>query len=148
VKSGDTLYKIANKYNVSVDELKKLNNLSSNTLSIGQTLKIRDINNEIITEDTNYYVVKKGDTLYNIANKYNVTIDEIKKLNNLSSNNLSVGQNIKIPSIENINHIVEKGESLWSIAKKYDVNIDELKTLNNLDGNLLSIGQVLIIPTK
>jgi len=147
VKSGDTLYKIANKYNISVDELKKLNNLSSNTLSIGQTLKIRD-NNETITEDTEYYVVKKGDTLYSIANKYNVSVNEIKDLNNLDNNNLQIGDKIKIPTVNNITHIVSKGESLWSIARKYNVNVDKLKNINNLDSNLLSIGQVLLIPSE
>jgi len=148
VKSGDTLYKIANKYNISVDELKSLNNLTSNTLSIGQTLKIRDNNNELITEDTDYYVVKKGDTLYNIANKYNVSVDEIKSLNNLTSNNLQIGDKIKIPGVENITHIVAKGESLWSIARKYNVSVDKIKNINNLGSNLLSIGQVLLIPDE
>lgn len=147
VMSGDTLYKIANKYNISVDELKKLNNLSSNTLSIGQTLKIRD-NNETITEDTEYYVVKKGDTLYSIANKYNVSVNEIKDLNNLDNNNLQIDDKIKIPTVNNITHIVSKGESLWSIARKYNVNVDKLKNINNLDSNLLSIGQVLLIPSE
>ena len=148
VKSGDTLYKIANKYNISVDELKKLNNLTNNTLSIGQTLKIRDNNNDLITEDTDYYIVKKGDTLYSIANKYNVSVNDIKSLNNLPSNSLQIGDKIKIPGVDNITHIVEKGESLWSIARNYGVDINELKNINNLSSNLLSIGQVLLIPSK
>jgi len=146
VKSGDTLYKIANKYNTSVDELKKLNNLTNNTLSIGQTLKIRDNNNDLITEDTDYYIVKKGDTLYSIANKYNVSVNDIKSLNNLTSNSLQIGDKIKIPGVDSVTHIVFKGESLWSIARKYGVDINELKNINNLSSNLLSIGQVLLIP--
>jgi len=146
VKSGDTLYSIANKYGLTVQELKDLNNLSNNTLSIGQTLKIRDNNNEIVTDDKEYYTVKKGDTLFSIANKYNISVDEIKKLNNLTSNNLSIGDKIKIPIKDNITHIVKKGESLWSIANNYNVSVNDLKNYNNLNTNLLSIGQILLIP--
>ncbi|MBQ8219540.1 MAG: LysM peptidoglycan-binding domain-containing protein, partial [Bacilli bacterium] len=98
VKKGDNLYQIANKYNVSVDEIKKLNNLTTNNLSINQVLKIpekKDISNDGISPNT--YTVKKGDTLYQIANKYNVSVEEIKKLNSLTTNNLSINQVLKIP---------------------------------------------------
>ncbi|MBQ9853809.1 MAG: LysM peptidoglycan-binding domain-containing protein, partial [Bacilli bacterium] len=91
VKSGDSLYKIANKYGVSVDDIKKANNLSSNLLSIGQKLVIPE------KDSGNVYVVKSGDSLYKIANKYGVSVDDIKKANNLSSNLLSIGQKLVIP---------------------------------------------------
>ena len=70
VKAGDTLYGIANKYNTTVDTLKSLNNLTSNTLSIGQVLKLHSS-----ATSTDTYTVKSGDTLYAIANKYNTTVD-------------------------------------------------------------------------
>ena len=82
------MYSIARTYNTTVDELKKINNLTSNNLSIGQVLKLPTSNNN--------YVVVKGDSLYSIARKYNTTVDELKRLNNLSSNNLSIGQIIRI----------------------------------------------------
>ena len=87
VVSGDSLYKIAKKYNVTVDSIKELNNLTSNLLSIGQTIKIP-------TTSTNKrtYIVKSGDSLYSIAKEFNTTVDNLKKLNNLSSNMLSIGQ--------------------------------------------------------
>ena len=75
VKSGDTLYKIAQDYNITVDELKNLNNLSSNTLSVGQLLKIPSPISEPET-----YTVKKGDSLYSIAQEFNTTVDILKKL--------------------------------------------------------------------
>ena len=145
VKSGDTLYSIANKYNLTVNELKQLNNLTNNTLSIGQTLKIRETTSDIITEDYDYYTVKPGDTLYFIANKYNTTPEEIKSLNNLTSNTLSIGQLIKIPtSNENI-YTVKKGDTLWSIASNNNTTVDNIKNLNNLISNSLTIGQQLLI---
>ena len=151
VKSGDSLYSIARKHNTTVDELKRLNNLTSNVLSIGQVLKIpsssESNNTGSNTGTTNTYVVKSGDNLYSIARKYNTTVDEIKKLNNLTSNLLSIGQVLKIPSGSSTNtYVVKSGDNLYSIARKYQITVDELKKLNNLNSNLLSIGQVLKVP--
>ena len=152
VKSGDNLYSIARKYNTTVDELKRLNNLTSNVLSIGQVLKIpssESNNTGSNTGTTNTYVVKSGDSLYSIARKYNTTVDEIKRLNNLSSNLLNIGQVLKIPSGSSTNtYVVKSGDNLYSIARKYQITVDELKKLNNLNSNLLSIGQVLKVPKQ
>lgn len=149
VKKGDSLYSIANKYNTTVDELKRINNLTSNILSIGQVLKlpsdkVSDIEKE---ENTISYTVQKGDSLYSIARKYSTTIDKIKDLNNLTTNLLSIGQVLLIPTDTNLEttYTVQKGDSLYSIAKKYDTTVDRLKQLNNLKSNLLSIGQILIV---
>jgi len=145
VKSGDNLYKIANKFGVSVDDIKNINKLGSNLLSIGQVLKIpNNINNDYIQ-----YVVVKGDSLYKISKKYNTSVNEIKKLNNLNSDLLSIGQLLKVPNNidnDNIQYVVVKGDSLYKISKKYNTTVDEIKKLNNLSSNLLSIGQVLKIP--
>ncbi|MCI8460475.1 MAG: LysM peptidoglycan-binding domain-containing protein [Bacilli bacterium] len=108
VKAGDSLYSIAKKYGISVDDLKKVNNLSGNILNIGQPLKIVFKDDNIIQigsscygegyNEPSYvtYVVRKGDSLYVIAKRYGVSVDSIKKLNNLSNNNLSIGQILKI----------------------------------------------------
>ena len=149
VKKGDSLYSIANKYNTTIDELKRINNLTSNILSIGQVLKlpsdkVSDIEKE---ENTISYTVQKGDSLYSIARKYDTTIDRIKDLNNLTTNLLSIGQVLLIPTDTNLEttYTVQKGDSLYSIAKKYNTTVDRLKQLNNLSSNLLSIGQILIV---
>ena len=152
VKSGDTLYSIAKKYNISVDELKELNNLKNNNITVGQVLKIKsNIPSEEVT-GKNYYIVKSGDTLYSIAKKYNTTVDEIKKLNNLKSNNLSIGMELKIkeePSSTNyIDYVVKSGDNLYSIVKKYNTTVDEIKKLNGLTSNLLNIGMTLKIPVQ
>jgi len=151
VKSGDSLYKIANTYNTTVNEIKSLNNLTSNNLSIGQVLRIPTSNTNNNTNN-NYinYTVKSGDSLYKIANTYNTTVNEIKSLNNLTSNNLSIGQTLKIPTNNTnnyINYTVKSGDSLYKIANTYNTTVNEIKSLNNLTSNNLSIGQVLIIPT-
>ena len=149
VKKGDSLYSIANKYNTTVDELKRINNLTSNILSIGQVLKLPSDKESNIEKEENTisYTVQKGDSLYSIARKYDTTIDRIKDLNNLTTNLLSIGQVLLIPTDTNLEttYTVQKGDSLYSIAKKYNTTVDRLKQLNNLSSNLLSIGQILIV---
>ena len=154
VKSGDTLYKIASSYNVGVDKIKSANKLNSNILQIGQVLLI-PVETTDVTETTPStsngisYVVVKGDNLYNIANKYKVSVSDIKSLNNLKSNTLQIGQILKIPGTEAYaNYTVKKGDSLWKIANTYGVTVNELKQVNNLSGTNLQIGDVLLIPTK
>lgn len=146
VKSGDSLWSIAKKLGVSVDELKSANNLTSSLLSVGQVLKIPS--EKIISKSV--YTVKSGDSLYKIAQNYNTTVDEIKRLNNLSTNLLSVGQVLKLPEkqiTEENSYIVKSGDSLYKIAQNLNTTVSELMNLNNLSSTLLSIGQVLKIPT-
>lgn len=147
VQSGDTLYSIAKKFNTTVDELKNLNNLTNNTINIGQIIKIPT------KASDNYikYYVQNGDTLYSIARKYNTTVDEIKSLNNLTSNILQIGQVLNIPTSNTedyINYIVQSGDTLYSIANKYNTSIDTIKSLNSLTSNTLLVGQVLKLPTS
>ncbi|MBR2833794.1 MAG: LysM peptidoglycan-binding domain-containing protein [Bacilli bacterium] len=151
VKSGDSLWSIANKYGTTVKTLKDLNNLTSDTLQIGQTLRVPSSETGINTEAPNInptYVVKAGDSLWNIANRYGTTVNRIKSLNGLTSDNLSIGQTLLIPSNTNVTntYTVKSGDSLWSIAKKYGTTVNTLKTLNGLANNTLSIGQVLRLP--
>jgi len=147
VKSGDSLYSIAKRYRLTVDQIKNENNLSSNLLSIGQTLKIPSVNNE--QNDDNYitYTVKKGDNLYAIARQYNITQDELMNYNNLSSNLLSIGQTLRIPTSNSSNntYIVKSGDTLYSIARQFNTNVADIKNKNNLTSNNLKIGQKLII---
>ena len=144
VKSGDTLYGIANKYNTTVDAIKALNNLTSNTLSIGQTLKIPSNSDSAVT--TNTYTVKSGDTLYGIAQKFGTTVDELKTLNNLSSNTLSIGETLKVPNKDNVTYTVKSGDTLYSIAREFGTTVSAITALNNLATTVLSIGQKLLLP--
>lgn len=145
VQKGDTLYSVSRKYNTTVEQIKKLNNLTSNNLSIGQVILVPSIDsgtNQIT------YTVQKGDSLWAIANRYDTTVEQIKVTNNLTSNNLSIGQILIIPSSSSyVNYTVQKGDSLYSIASKYNTTVEQIKKLNNLTSNNLSIGQKLLIPT-
>ena len=148
VKSGDTLYGIANKFNTTVDSLKKLNNLTSNALSVGQVLQIPGVTEQEVPSEVDYieYKVKSGDTLYSIARNYDVTVDRIKKFNNLTSNTLSIGQVLKIPtSSEGINYVVKSGDNLYSIARAYGTTVSDIMNKNNLTSTTLQVGQVLKI---
>lgn len=153
VKAGDTLWTIAKNNGLTVNELKELNNLTSNTLTIGQTLKIQNNENTILPDANEYYTVKSGDTLYGIARKYNLTVNELKSLNKLSSNILNIGQKLVVTKgtalPENTNsYTVKAGDTLYAIANKFGVTVNEIKDTNNLNHNNLSIGQQLIIPNQ
>ena len=107
--------------------------------------------NYVPLSGANYYVVKKGDSLWKIATSYGISVDELKKANNLTSNNLDIGQLLFIPSEQKeetgIVYVVKAGDSLWKIANSYGISVSELKSANNLISDLLSIGQQLKIPS-
>jgi peptidoglycan hydrolase-like protein with peptidoglycan-binding domain len=96
VRSGDTLWLLAQRYNTTVDAIKRLNGLTSDNLSIGQVLKIPTT----ASSGGSYfeYVVRSGDTLWLLAQRYNTTVDAIKRLNGLSSDALNIGQVLRIPN--------------------------------------------------
>ena len=157
VIKGDSLYSIAKKYGTSVEEIKRINYLTSNNLVIGQVLRIPEMYTKeedmVLPSYINYKVVR-GDTLYSIAKKFGVSVDSIIQDNSLKNNTLSVGQNLKIRSssveecfgedyIVDKKYVVVKGDSLYSISKKLGVSVDYLKNKNNLTSNLLSVGQIL-----
>lgn len=148
VAPKDSLWKIANTYGTTASAIKSLNNLSSDNLSVGQTLLIPKSTSVPSAPETSnvIYTVKSGDSLWKIANTYNTTVDQLMKYNNLTNNLLSVGQQIKIPTNNTSNtYTVKSGDSLWSIANKFGTTVDAIKSKNNLTSNLLRIGQILKI---
>lgn len=87
VKKGDTLYNISKSYNLKVKDLMKLNNLTSNTIYLGQKLRVEEDKKDV-------YIVKKGDTLFSLAKNNNIDLNELKKINNINGNNIYIGQKI------------------------------------------------------
>lgn len=99
------------------------------------------------TNSQKNYIVKKGDTLYSIAQRYNTTVDELKKQNQLSTNQLTIGQSLVLPSTSFVTYTVQKGDTLYKIASQYNTTVDILKKINNLSSNILSIGQKIKLPS-
>ncbi len=198
VVKGDTPGEIAEKLGVKTDELIKLNNLDSKNLRIGQVLAVPGARTEgqaaspdnekieIATGEApvressrsaaaTQHIVKKGDTLYDLARTYGVSVDRIKKYNNLKNNNLRVGQRLVLDSsaktsvsaeavpaeqvtkTESVTEITEKvkysgkytvrrGDTLGHLAMKFGVSQNDLKNANGLKGTSLRTGQVLLVP--
>lgn len=179
VTKGDTLWSISKQYNLSLKLIFDLNNIKDkDTLSIGQIIKISQDN--IPAADYNMHIVNKGETLWSIAQKYNLSVDLILATNNIANSELiSIGQEMKIPSHKNavaetnivnqavidkknsninnnisqpenaepIVYKVKAGDNLWNISRKYGVSVEVIISVNNLrDKNLLSLGQKLEIP--
>ena len=148
IMDGDSLYSIANKFNVSVNDLIDYNALPTTILTVGETIKIPK---NSVDGKENVYVVKPGDTLYKIANTYGVSINDLKTANNLTSNILSIGQELVIPikpttEEDYVVYEVVPNDTLYSIARRFNTKVDAIKSFNNLENNTLSIGQVLQIP--
>lgn len=148
VKSGDSLWKIANQFGTTPEAIRAANNLTSDVLSIGQVLTIPTTSKPETPSFGNTYTVQNGDSLWKIANKYNTTINALKSANNLTNDNLQVGQVLTIPNGGSTStYTVKNGDSLWKIANQFGITVSELKNANGLTGDNLQIGQILKIPT-
>jgi peptidoglycan endopeptidase LytF len=206
IKAKDNLNMLAEKYGTTVDEIKRVNGLKSINLQIGQVLKIPNstnvtetiaqpetktvvtppasktvVDNKVTTNENPVAVIehtiKAKENLNLLAEKYGTTVDEIKRLNGLSSNNLRIGQVLKIPSVNGtqapavetvvptesksnakkevvvaktnqdagFEHTVVAGETIYSIAQKYSLTTYQLKTFNNLTSTDVTVGQKLMI---
>ena len=154
VKLGDTLYGISNQFGVSVTELASLNNIKGSLLNVGTILTIPSKSGDN-PNNMFMYEVKQGDTLYGIARKYGITVNDIMKLNYFENTNLYPGQVIRIPEMyfdmdnmnlpNYINYTVKPGDTLYSIARKNNISIETLEKDNALTSPVLRIGQILRI---
>lgn len=145
VQPGDSLWLIAQRYNTTVEAIKRLNGLTGDLLTIGQVLKIP------VTQTPDYveYIVRAGDTLWTLARRYGTTVEAIVALNGLTGDLLTIGQVLKIPDAQSTGYrqyTVQPGDSLWQIARRYGTTVSILMSLNGLTSDALSVGQVLRIP--
>jgi len=173
VQSGDTLWKLSEKYNTTVSAIKKANQLNSDVIYIGQELKIpttNSTNSETTTTspqvENKTYTVKSGDSLWKIASIHETTVQQIKSLNNLTSDTIYPGQVLIISKTtsekiapnevsnttshsNNTNdsvqttYTVKSGDSLWKIANTFNMTVSELKIINHLNNDIIYPGQTL-----
>jgi LysM repeat protein len=179
VKSGDTLWELSRDHNTTVTALKSTNGLTSDFLRVGQILTIpgsststtsvpaptNDVTTSKTTSQETTYIVKSGDSLWVIAKAYKTSVNELKKLNGLTSDLIRVGQKLTVkesvestggsestnsnqqsvqqPSNTNLTYVVKAGDSLWKIGNQFNLTIAEIKVANNLKSDILRIGQVL-----
>ena len=186
VRRGDNMRSVARRLGVYPATIMKSNGLRSQRLRVGQTLRV---NVPIVTRQTTtsrptttrstpdtpvastkFYVVRKGDTLYSIANRYGITASALRNANNISGNNISVGQRLTInasgtptkrhvvleevpervqkqvskrPLAKKKTYKVRKGDTLFSIASSANMSVNQLKKLNGIRNNNLKVGQTL-----
>lgn len=161
VKSGDTLWQIANRYGTTINEITALNNIKNpNLIYPGQIL-------QVLTNSTNEgeetratgsinYTVKRGDTLSQIALAYGVSINHIVELNNIENPNLIYpGEKLRItqsnstvlnPLKNNNIYTVKRGDTLWQIAKTYGVTVNYIVSINDIENpNIIYPGQLIRI---
>lgn len=184
VEEQETLYSIARRYKGSVAKIIELNSIENNTIDIGQVLEILVESEQDNTTDStnliteNVHEVQLGETLYGIAQQYNIRLSELRSLNSLDGNDISPGLLLKLNAETNLNrkvdqtidstqmttanidsatldvtevdpfadfekYLVQTGETLYIIAKKVGTSMDSLRSWNTLDSDYLKIGQLL-----
>ncbi|MEX0823826.1 MAG: LysM peptidoglycan-binding domain-containing protein [Balneolaceae bacterium] len=169
VEEGETLFAISREYNVTIPEIQQWNNLDNLNIALGQELVLfpqdapeemspppadfQDTERESIVRQSDtaasntYYIVKSGDSLYRISNQHNMTIDELRRLNNLESDIINVGQRLTVRDVRSAPSVAENaedstpqgrfvlytmrsGENAQSLMEKFLMSEEELETLN------------------
>ncbi|HEY5593041.1 MAG TPA: LysM peptidoglycan-binding domain-containing protein [Paludibacter sp.] len=184
VISGESLFSIAKMYNVTTEELKKINDLTRSNIHAGQEIIIYSgteiakadlktntnlkekevVKKEVMTPKNKIYKVKKGESLISIAKDFNMSVEDLKKMNNLTDNKIKFGQELVVSQSvtettksttskveskpKSFHHKVKSGESYYSIAKKYGCTMNELKEWNNKSGSKLNIGDEVVFYKK
>lgn len=155
VKKGDTLWGLAKKNHISISHLKKINNISGNSLVPGLILRF----SRLSSNGLNRYIVKKGDSIWGICRRFNLTKGTFLRLNNLKSSVLKIGTEVIVKSrkqkIARVTtrkrttwhwYRIKKRDSFWSIAHKYKITVASLKRFNRKKGNSLYPGSKIKIP--
>ncbi len=191
VGRGESLGLISNKYGVAVSDLKRWNNLRSNTINYGAKLKIVSTvkesvptpkvapailekeeetavakievttpegDDKIQIDEPSFYTVQKGDNLTSIARKFNISVAELKELNNLEDTNVKLDTKLKVLNTKEvtviksevdkkdfISYTVVQGDNLGKIAKKYNVSVTSLQEWNDLKDNNVQIGKKILV---
>jgi LysM repeat protein len=173
VRAGETLFAISRQYSVSVEDIKKWNNMTGNTISTGQRLFVGPPAGQSATSTQIQHRVAPGETLTSISRRYGVTIPELTEWNRLTSTTVETGQMLMIRrSVQNVQepapaaatttegdssraiaeaaapsayYVVKRGDALGKIAEQYGITLAEIRELNKLQRDAISPGQILLI---
>lgn len=171
VKKGDTLQKISSRFGVSVSEIKKANNLRSDRLAIGMKLKIKEteshskklktkkdtsIKKPLINQGQDTYIVKKGDTVWKIARKFNISVEDLKEINELQGNSIKAGQRLYISKSvdkateEEIIKVIQANYERKTdiLIPEHKEAVEDLSTMSLKERLILFAKKMLNIPYK
>ncbi|WP_277673989.1 LysM peptidoglycan-binding domain-containing protein [Piscibacillus halophilus] len=140
VRSGDTLWRIARRYNTTIAQIALVNGLEDqNVLVVGQAL--------VVPEPSIEYVVQPGDTLWRIAQEYGIPMNELSEHNNIAEpSRIYVGDMLQMPYRT---HVVQSGQTLWMIAQRYNTTVSEIVQANAIENpSQINTGQELRIPVE
>jgi len=159
IRAGDTLFSLAQRFNVTVDAIIQANpGIDPNNLRVGQVICIPGTG-PVPCPGGTLYTIRAGDTLFSLAQRFNVTVDAVLRANpGIDPNNLRIGQEICIPAatleIESrmecpgTIYTIRQGDSLYQLAIRYNTTVDRIMRFNpGIDPNNLQIGQRICIPT-
>ena len=168
VRRGETLGSIARRYGISVSQLKRWNGLRSNTAKVGTTLKVSNpakqskstttTTTTTSNEKQKYYTVKRGDSLSSIAERFGVTVAQLREWNGIEADNINAGVRIAVdasasrrvskPEVKTSTYTVKKGDGLGAIAERHGMTLQEIRELNGLKDNNIQVGQKLKVTGK
>ena len=168
VRRGETLGSIARRYGISVSQLKRWNGLRSNTAKVGTTLKVSNpakqskstttTTTTTSNEKQKYYTVKRGDSLSSIAERFGVTVAQLREWNGIEADNINAGVRIAVdasasrrvskPEVKTSTYTVKKGDGLGAIAERHGMTLQEIRELNGLKDNNIQAGQKLKVTGK
>ncbi len=138
VTKGDTMWNVAKKFHMNVDELKWLNGFTDNLLRTGDKIKVKSESQNI------QYVVGKGENLYQICKKFHLDIKELMEYNHKKSNLVQMGDILNIPK-KSIEHSVRQGENLYQIAGLYHTDVKKIMEKNRLNHSDIQVGDIITI---
>ena len=157
IQPGDSLSTISARYGVSVSELRRWNDLRSSRITAGKFLIVRQpaaaklssatsaLSTVTATSGDGQYVVKRGDTLGGIAERYNTSAAKLRAWNGIRGSRIHPGQKLAVRASGSASYRIQRGDTLAEIAKRFNVRVSDLKRWNGLNSSTIHAGKTLVI---